>query len=152
MGGIGSPLETSDHFQGDLHGRFGRFDDAGYFLIVLADGTPVGRIEFERLSTRAWSAEVMILIGDALARGKGYGADALVALLRYLFHVRHLLRVSLSVLAGNERAIRSYDRVGFAMEGRLRDNLYFGGRYHDQLVMGILRTDFDARWGSADAE
>ncbi|MGH2559165.1 MAG: GNAT family N-acetyltransferase [Thermomicrobiales bacterium] len=150
--GTGAPLVTPHAFQDDLQGRFARFDEAGYFMIEPAEGSPIGRIDFERLSARIRSAEVMILIGDPSARGKGYGTDAMIALLRYLFHERNLHRVSLTVLAWNERAIRSYEKVGFVVEGRLRDDHFFDGRYHDQMVMGMLRPAFDARWGSASAE
>jgi len=131
----------------DLRGRFARFDEAGYFIIEAPEFGPIGCIEFERLDPQAGAAEVMILIGDRRAWGQGYGADAMVALLRYLFHARNLHRVALTVLAWNKRAIRSYRKVGFVHEGTLRDDVYYDGAYHDHLVMGILRPEFDARWG-----
>jgi RimJ/RimL family protein N-acetyltransferase len=142
------PLVPSGRFEADLAGRFARFDEAGYFMIDTGDGTPIGRIEFERLSMANRNAEVMILIGEPSARGKGYGADAMVALLGYLFRQRNIHRVSLTVLAWNERAIRSYARVGFLAEGRLRDDVYADGRYQDQIVMAILRDEFEARWSA----
>jgi RimJ/RimL family protein N-acetyltransferase len=143
------PLVAEDQFEQDLTGRFRRFDEAGYFMIELRDGTPIGRIEYERLDPQSRSAEVMILIGAVAGRGKGYGTEAMVALLRYLFHQRNLHRVALSVIAWNERAIRSYEKVGFVVEGLLRDDLFFDGRYHDQIVMSMLRHEFDARWPAA---
>jgi RimJ/RimL family protein N-acetyltransferase len=146
--GIAAPLVRHDAFEHDLRDRFARFDDAGYFMIELESGAPIGRIDFERLSERTRSAEIMILIGERAARGKGYGTDAMVALLRYLFHERNLHRVGLSVIDWNERALKSYAKIGFTVEGRLRDDLYFEGRYHDQIVMGILRPEFDAKWAA----
>jgi RimJ/RimL family protein N-acetyltransferase len=73
------------------------------------------------------------------------------ALLGYLFFQRNLHRVWLTVLADNRRAIAAYEKVGFVAEGRLRDDAYFDGRYHDQLVMGILRDEFAARRGGGSA-
>ncbi len=142
-----APLVTEDRFAADLQGRFARFADAGYFMIQPHDAPPIGRIEFERLDPQTASAEVMILIGDRAAWGRGYGTDAMVTLLRYLFHERNLHRVALTVIAWNRRAVRSYEKAGFVVEGTLRDDLYFEGRYHDQTVMSILRPEFDARWG-----
>lgn len=138
------PLVTEDQFEADLAGRFARFDETGYFVIEVREGPVIGRIEFEGLSMESRSAEIMILIGEPAARGKGYGADALVAMLSYLFGERNLHRAGLTVLAWNERAIRSYEKVGFRVEGRLRDDLYRGGRYHDQIAMSILRPEFEA--------
>jgi RimJ/RimL family protein N-acetyltransferase len=146
-----APLVAEDLFETDLAGRFRRFDEAGYFMTELNDGTPIGRIEYERLDPIARSAEVMILIGSEEGRGRGFGTEAMVALLGYLFHQRNLYRVSLSVIAWNERAIRSYQKVGFVEEGRLRDDLFFDGRYHDQVVMSILRDEFEARWSAPPA-
>jgi RimJ/RimL family protein N-acetyltransferase len=139
------PIVTERQFEEDLTGRFARFDDAGYFMITV-EGKPIGRIDFENLENVMRSAEAMILIGEAAERGKGYGTDAMIALLRYLFHQRGLHRVSLTVIAWNDRATRSYEKAGFVVEGRYREDLYFDGRFHDQIAMAILRPEFDARW------
>jgi RimJ/RimL family protein N-acetyltransferase len=140
------PIVSERQIEEDLEGRFAKFGTSGYFIIEDQDGTPIGRIEFERLSSHERSAEVMILIGDEKARGQGYGTDAMVALLRYLFHQRDLHRVWLTVLSWNRMAIRSYEKVGFVTEGTLRQDAYFEGTAHDQLVMSMLRHEFDAKW------
>ena len=82
-----NPIVSDRHFEDDLEGRFAKFDTSGYFIVEDQDGAPIGRIEFERLSDHERSAEVMILIGDENVRGQGYGADAMVTLLRFIvFH------------------------------------------------------------------
>lgn len=50
-----------------------------------------------------------------------------------------LHRIGLRVVADNEIAIRVYEKVGFVVEGRLRDS-YVGddGRYHDEVHMGLI--------------
>ncbi|RJQ12030.1 MAG: N-acetyltransferase, partial [Dehalococcoidia bacterium] len=48
------------------------------------------------------------------------------------------------VLEFNTRAIHAYERVGFVVEGRLRQAAYLGGHYYDSLVMGLLREEFEA--------
>ena len=52
---------------------------------------------------------------------------------------RKLHRVELSVVAENQRGIRSYEKVGFQREGVKREN-YLGedGKYYDEILMGIL--------------
>lgn len=149
--GRSQPVVLESQFETDLSGRFARFDDAGYFAIVPrtpADASIIGRVEWEGLDRLNRSAEVMILIGDPAFWGHGYGTDALVCLLRYLFATKNLYRVSLSVLSWNARAVRSYEKAGFTVEGRVRDDVYDAGRYHDQTLMAILRPEFDARWPS----
>ncbi len=50
-----------------------------------------------------------------------------------------LHKISLGVVADNEIAIRVYEKVGFVVEGVLRD-AFFGddGRYHDEVHMGLI--------------
>jgi RimJ/RimL family protein N-acetyltransferase len=71
-------------------------------------------------------------------QGQGLGSFLTQELLRGA-RSRGFHRVGLEVVADNMRAVRVYERAGFATEGRLRD-AFFGDdeRYHDQLVMGII--------------
>lgn len=52
---------------------------------------------------------------------------------------RRLHRIELTVVADNQRAVHLYEKVGFQREGVKREN-YLGedGRYHDEIVMGLL--------------
>jgi RimJ/RimL family protein N-acetyltransferase len=145
---IPRPFVTSVQFESDLDSRFARFDQAGYFTILGPDDIPIGRIDFDDLDPINRSASIGILIGDPAARGKGYGPDAIIALLRYLFLDRNLHRVELTVLTWNERAVRAYRRIGFVDEGVHRDHRFAQGVYHDERQMSMLRPEFDARYGT----
>lgn len=87
-------------------------------------------------------AELQVRIGEAAARGHGYGTQALELLLQFGFTDLHLHRISLHVFADNAAAIRTYEKVGFRREGVLRDAAYVDGRYIDVVIMGILKTEF----------
>jgi RimJ/RimL family protein N-acetyltransferase len=143
-----NPIVTEHQWDADLDGRFAQFDTSGYFIVEDLEHRPIGRIEFERLSVQERSAEVLILLGDEDARGNGYGTAAMVALLRYLFYQRDLHRVWLTILAASKLAIRDFEKVGFVQEGKLRQDVFFDGTTHDQLVMSILRSEFDEKWAS----
>ncbi len=144
------PFTTEKQFESDLDGRFSRFEDSGYFTVLDPDERPIGRIDFDLLDRRAKSAEIGILIGEVSSQGKGYGSDAMVTLMRYLFRDRNLHRVELTVFTTNERAIRAYDRIGFQREGVLRDHRFVGDSYAAELQMGMLRNEFDTRFPDAD--
>ncbi|GGG06539.1 hypothetical protein GCM10010912_58940 [Paenibacillus albidus] len=47
--------------------------------------------------------------------------------------------------SGNVRAIRSYEKCGFVVEGRLRNDAYVDGKYYDTVIMGLLKEDFKMR-------
>lgn len=87
-------------------------------------------------------AFIAIGIGERDYWSRGYGTDAMRLTLRYAFEELNLHRVSLTVWAVNERAIRSYKKAGFKLEGRVRDSMQRDGRRLDMLVMGILRSEF----------
>lgn len=58
------------------------------------------------------------------------------------FAVERLEDGELRVYAFNDRAIRCYRSAGFVEEGRRRQVVFLDGRWHDQLVMGIVRPDW----------
>jgi RimJ/RimL family protein N-acetyltransferase len=89
-------------------------------------------------------ASMGIQIGERAYWGKGYGTDALRVLLRYAFAELNLYRVSLSVLEGNERAMRSYEKCGFRYEGCERQAWSYDGRRWDEIYMGLLREEWVA--------
>ena len=79
----------------------------------------------------------LFLAGDML--GRGLGTDALRTVLRYLFEVRGHHRALIVPAADNERAIRSYKRVGFRPVGILRQaERAPDGRWRDALAMDLL--------------
>lgn len=87
-------------------------------------------------------ATIALGIGDEKDRGQGYGTEALRLLLHYAFMELNLHRVGLDVIAYNEPAIRSYLRVGFKEEGRMREAVYREGHYYDRIMMGILKSEW----------
>lgn len=49
----------------------------------------------------------------------------------------------LEVHAANERGIRAYRSCGFVEEGRMREHVWLGGRYADNVIMGVLREEWE---------
>ena len=79
------------------------------------------------------------MIGGKDCWGRGYGTDAIRALLRFAFREMNLNRVWLTTGENNPRALACYRKCGFREEGRLRQDRYLEGRYWDTILMGILR-------------
>jgi RimJ/RimL family protein N-acetyltransferase len=101
-----------------------------------------GFLDFDWVSR---AAEVGIMIGDKSVWDQGYGTEAMMLLLRHGFATLNLNRVYLRVYAENRRAIRTYEKVGFVHEGRMRQGVYKYGKYYDVLFMSVLREEWDAR-------
>ena len=57
------------------------------------------------------------------------------------FDVAILHTLKLEVIGANKIAIRFFEKSGFSREGKLKGLFFKDRRYHDVIVMGILRKD-----------
>ena len=105
----------------------------------------IGNSGFFDFDWVARSAEVGIMIGEKSVWNQGYGTEVMTLLLRHGFATLNLNRIYLRVYAENKRAIRTYEKVGFVHEGRMRQGVYKQGEYFDVLFMSVLREEWDAR-------
>jgi RimJ/RimL family protein N-acetyltransferase len=88
-------------------------------------------------------AQVGIFIGNPKFLDKGYGTDAMKTLIRFIFDQMNAHKIKLNVYSFNERAIRCYEKCGFQTDGVLRKEIFRDGEYHDELVMSILREEYE---------
>jgi putative acetyltransferase len=72
-------------------------------------------------------------------QGKGVGTLLLSALLELADQWLNLERIEMQVYTDNATAIALYNKMGFQIEGTLRDYAYRGGRYVDAYAMARLR-------------
>ncbi|GAA4201350.1 GNAT family N-acetyltransferase [Actinocatenispora rupis] len=103
-------------------------------------GRCAGEVVLNELSVPDRSCNLRIMIGPEWT-GRGLGTEAISLLLAHAFDTVGLHRISLGVYAFNPRAQRVYEKVGFRLEGTLRDALHWDGTYVDELVMAVLATD-----------
>jgi len=89
-------------------------------------------------------AEIGIMIGDKRQWNKGYGTDTMRLILKHGFETLNLHRLYLKVYDTNPGAIRAYEKAGFVLEARLREAHFADGEYHDDLIMSVLRSEWDA--------
>ena len=119
-------------------------DQPRFAIRTLADDRLIGLLGLYTIFPAQREAFMGIHIGERAYWGNGYGTDALRVLLRYAFDELNLYRISLSVLEGNERAMRSYEKCGFRYEGRERQVWTYDGRRWDEIYMGLLRDEWEA--------
>jgi diamine N-acetyltransferase len=136
-------LTQEERWFEELQGRLER-QEALILAIETTDGVHIGSIGLEHIDWKNRNAELGISIGDEAYWGQGYGADAIHTLLSLAFQEMNLHRVYLRVDANNARGIGCYDKVGFRRDGTLREVVFKEGAYHDQHVMSILRSEFEA--------
>lgn len=105
------------------------------------DGVLVGYIGLSNINTINRSAEFFILIGEKKYWGKNIGFHSGRMILEYGFNSLNLHRIDLSVSDLNIRAVKLYEKLGFIHEGIKRDACFREGKYHNKLIMGMIRTE-----------
>lgn len=121
-----------------------RHDSRTVFLAIMLQRTNVhvGNLKLGPIDWVHRHAPLGLIIGDKRFRGKGHGREAIELALQYAFGRLNLNKVTLGVSVDHKTAVHLYQRVGFKIEGRLRQHLFREGAYHDKFVMGLLRDEF----------
>lgn len=117
-----------------------------FSIRTLSDDTLIGEVSIhpQWMEADAW---VGIGLGERDYWGRGYGTDTMRLILQYGFIELNLQRISLGVHSYNERAFKSYEKVGFKVEGVMRHDTLREGRRSDGIYMGILRDEWLALQG-----
>ncbi len=112
-----------------------------FIIIEKRNERPIGSVYLRDVDREYQKAEYGIFIGEDDARGRGYGTQAAKLMLKYAFEEEKLHRIYLRAFADNERAIASYKKVGFFLEGILRDDVYVRGQYRDIAWMAAINPN-----------
>jgi RimJ/RimL family protein N-acetyltransferase len=114
------------------------------FVIETHEGVDVGGISLHSRDRKNGTFSFGIGI-DREHRSKGYAADAVRILLRYGFWERRYQKCNSACVHTNEASIRLHKKLGFVEEGRRRRHIFFNGEYHDDVLFGLTREEFDAQ-------
>ncbi len=125
--------------------------DLVFMIESVKDDKPIGFVALDGIQWSHGEAWLGIGIGERAYRGQGLGTEAVRLTLQYAFTELNLHRVSLSVFEYNPRALRSYEKAGFQVEGRERGALKRDGRRWDLIYMGILAEGYAQHTGTADS-
>ena len=78
-------------------------------------------------------------------KGKGYGSEAVKIMLNYYFNELRYNKVNVYIYDYNKPSIKFHEKLGFKKEGRLRQMAYSNGKYHDTIVYGMLKDEFNTQ-------
>ena len=116
-------------------------------LTLRGENEVVGWCTLFRIHAESRRAEV----GYVLARshwGRGYNREALTRIVDYGFTDLGLNRIEAELDPRNEASAKAVRRLGFTDEGLLRERWIVSGKVSDSLIVGLLRSEWDARGSS----
>ncbi len=120
----------------------------GSLVVELANGTRIGTVSWR---TERWGPSPdsrCPAFGIALLpefRGHGYGTEAQIQLIDYLFENTSAHRVQSDTAVDNPAEQRSLRKIGMREEGIVRQAEFRDGKYHDHTLFSILRPEWDSR-------
>ena len=121
-----------------------REEPRGRFQLIMAlkeTEELIGNCGMRRKPYNHWEGD----IGYELAPefwGNGYATEAALAMVEFGFRELKLHRVSSWCIANNRASARVLEKAGLRLEGRLRENECFKGRWWDTLLYGVLENDW----------
>ena len=126
--------------------KFGLSESANektFAIETLADRRFIGALGLHGIDWINRHSALGIMIGDKQHWGRGYSTDAIRVLRRLAFDKLNLHRLWLQVydFKARDRFLRE---VRLQARRVLREQRFFGRKYHDTIVMGILEAEYRA--------
>lgn len=116
-------------------------------ITLKSGGRLIGNCGIRREAVKSHQAD----IGYELSPdywGKGYATEAARAIVMFGFEQLNLHRLWAHCIADNGRSRRVLEKLGMHLEGRLRENEFFKGRWWDSLIYAILEDEWREQQGS----
>jgi len=113
------------------------------FAIDTKEDGLIGMADLRDIDWKNGVASHGIKIGNINHRGKGYGKDVVFTIMKYAFEELNLHRLETTIGDYNGASKKLYlEKCGWKLEGTQRENLFKGNKYHNQLIVGILREEY----------
>lgn len=88
-------------------------------------------------------AEFYLFVNPEM-QGRGIGTKATSLLCQYGFEILQLHKIYLFTNVSNVGAVKTYEKVGFLLEGVHRDENIVAEKYENRLYYGLLAKDFNS--------
>jgi len=109
-----------------------------WFFIEKRDGTRIGWISHSLVGGRM-TIEYAIIPS---ARSSGYGTEAIMIMVDYLFLSRDITRIQAETLTRNLASQGALETAGFTKEGIKRKSSFVRGRWQNDVLYSILRDEW----------
>jgi len=114
------------------------------WAIYTKDGRHIGSTGLHQIDKKVhFKATWGIVIGDKNYWNKGLGTDVLKTVLKFCFSDLKLNRLELGVFPLNKGGRRCYEKCGFKIEGIKKQSFYKNSKFLDEIVMGIIKSDYN---------
>jgi RimJ/RimL family protein N-acetyltransferase len=103
----------------------------------------IGHAGICNISESNKSGEYYIFLGEKKLWGKGIGTEVTDKILKIGFSDHKLNRIMLTVSEPNIGGLKAYTKAGFKMEGRLREAAFRDNKFHDKIIMSMVKSEWE---------
>jgi len=100
----------------------------------------IGNIGLHRIDWINRKAEFGLVVGEKNYWGKGAGLEATRLITEHGFSKLNLHKIFLGVRADHQAAVKTYEKAGYRIEAKLKDELYRDHRFHDIYIMSVFNN------------
>ncbi len=86
-------------------------------------------------------ADIGIMIGDKSYWGKGLSPIILLSISSYALNGLKVRKLTAGAISENVAVIKSFQKIGFKIEGVLRKKIYLNGEYLDHILLGCFKEE-----------
>ncbi len=113
------------------------------FIICLKDNNQaIGFTSLKSIDYINSKAEMTMCLGEKKYWGKGLAKEAKFLVLDYAFLELGINKVYVYNWIKNKNIIAFNKKIGFKIEGELRNDVFFKGEYRNMIIMGILKDEW----------
>lgn len=142
VGGWSFPISTTQQYKWYEHVS----GDNSNLRLTIADKVTdeiLGMINLVNIDWKSGCAFTGIRLFDNCPKKKGYGKDAVFAIMEYAFNELRLHRLEGSIIETNIASQKLYEKCGWVVEGVKREAVFKNGKYYNELQVAILKEEYE---------
>lgn len=125
----------------EIHLRFINSIPNDYLWVIERDGQLCGMVSVYHIDDKNKKCEWGRFVVQSSVKGVGSAVEFMV--LDFVFNVLGMNKLYCEVFEDNAHVVQMHEKFGFMVEGRLRNHILKGGRFHDVVSLSMLKSEWE---------
>lgn len=121
---------------------FNNYNQLYLLICTKEDNISIGYISVTNIDYVNKKAQYGGIVISKENSGKGYGTEATKLLIKYVFEELGLNMIYGYWREDHKASIRMAEKIGFEVDGLVREYVYKQGRFHNAYIMTMLNSDY----------
>ena len=122
-----------------------RSDNLLFLAMETSEGKFIGTFKIGPIDWHAKNVNLGVLIGDRASWGKGICTEAFEMAIKFCFEELEMHKIVGGCMEPNSGMRRVFEKFGFVVEGRFREQDFLEGKWCDHLHFGLLKKEWDGK-------